>query len=230
MQRTFHSNEAATWFQPIVDTFEHRVLGHACRPQCGVPPPGAPQAGLYFIDLMPGSLEALELSIDATVDGILESGLAPGNVVFELAEPDLAREPVRLRRIYNELRSHGFGSALTGVGVSAGANSLQVVQELLPDYIKLDERLIQNIHQAMCASMIGKLVGLADQWGLRVIADGVARQSAVEDLWLLGVQFMQGALFGEAAPWPLASRSDDPRRYTRICHSRSTHHSLTSKA
>jgi EAL domain-containing protein (putative c-di-GMP-specific phosphodiesterase class I) len=106
------------------------------------------------------------------------------------------------------------------VGVSAGASSLAVVQDLRPEYIKLDERLIQNIHQPMCASMIGKLVELADQLGLRVIADGVTRQRVVEDLWLLGVQFMQGTLFGGPASLPLSSQSTDPRRYTRICHLR----------
>jgi EAL domain-containing protein (putative c-di-GMP-specific phosphodiesterase class I) len=216
MAYTLHSAEDQVWFQPIVDTFQHRVLGHECQPYGNMPSPD----GLYFIDLTSSCIDILELRLHATIEGILGSELHPANVIFESSEPDLAREPVRWRYIYDYFRGHGFGLALTGVGVSAGASSLAVVQDLRPEYIKLDERLIQNIHQPMCASMIGKLVELADQLGLRVIADGVTRQRVVEDLWLLGVQFMQGTLFGGPASLPLSSQSTDPRRYTRICHLR----------
>jgi EAL domain-containing protein (putative c-di-GMP-specific phosphodiesterase class I) len=226
MAYTLHSAEDQTWFQPIVDTFEHRVLGHECQPYGDMPS----LEGLYFVDLSPKSIENLELHVHSTIEAILGSDPHPGQIIFECAEPDLAREPVRWRSIYDYFRSRGFGLALTGVGVSAGASSLRVVQDLRPEYIKLDERLIQNIQEPMCASMIGKLVELADQLGLRIIADGVTRQRVVEDLWLLGVQFMQGALFGMPAPLPLSSRSPDPGRYTRICHLRSTLPLHSSKA
>jgi EAL domain-containing protein (putative c-di-GMP-specific phosphodiesterase class I) len=166
--------------------------------------------GLCFLDLR-----------DAKA--ILNSGMKPGNVIFELNEQDLARAPVRLRRMYQKSRERGFGTAQTGLGISAGGSSIRLVRELLPDYIRLDERLIRNLHQSMCASMVSRMVILADELGVRLVADGVARQSAVENLWLLGVQFMQGAVFSKRAP-PAA------RRYTRICHSRSTSRSLTSKA
>jgi EAL domain-containing protein (putative c-di-GMP-specific phosphodiesterase class I) len=188
------------WFRPIVDTFEQRILGYECHPGAGI----AAIDGLCFIDF-------------TASESILKSDRRPADVIVEFAEPDLTRDPVRLCRIYTEFRARGFGTALTV------ARSLGAVQELLPDYIKLDDRLIRNIHRPACASTIGALVGLAERFGLQVIAEGVARRSAVEDLWLLGVRFMQGSLFLEPVP-------RNPGHYTRICHSRLTPRFLTSMA
>jgi len=52
----------------------------------------------------------------------------------------------------------------------------------------------------MYAATIRKLVELADQFGVVVIAEGVERTQTMENLWLLGVECMQGYLFGRPAP------------------------------
>ena len=52
----------------------------------------------------------------------------------------------------------------------------------------------------MCAPAIGKLVQIAEKSGAHVVAEGVDRVRMVENLWLLGVRFMQGHLFGDPSP------------------------------
>jgi EAL domain-containing protein (putative c-di-GMP-specific phosphodiesterase class I) len=202
-----------TCFQPIVDTFEHRILAYDCAvryPSDGDPIDAAvmrstairsaaaqARQGVYFVNLVPSSVEDPEIDLRSTDEAVIDGGLQHGNVVFEVLESDLARDPVHSRLLRTYLRKKGFGFALGGAGVSAGVCSFQAVSDFAPDYIKLDRRLTRHISQQACAPAIGKLVQMAEKSGARVIAEGVDRVRMVENLWLLGVQFMQGHLFGD---------------------------------
>jgi len=194
-------------FQPIVDTFEHRILGHKClirlndelvkaiRSAAGQAP-----GGLYFLNLVPSSIDDPALDMSSTIAAVHDCGMKPGNLVFEVAEADLARDPAHSHRIRDYLRRRGFGFALSRAGVGAGACSFQAACDFAPDYINLDRRLIRNFDQPVCAPAISKLVQIAEKSGARVVAQGVDRGRMVENLWLLGVQLMQGHLFGDASP------------------------------
>jgi EAL domain-containing protein (putative c-di-GMP-specific phosphodiesterase class I) len=198
------------WFQPIVDTFEHRILAYDCVVQYvgfgdaveAAIRSAAEQSrqGLYFINLIPSSIGDPELDLRSTNEAILDAGMQPGNVVFEVLESDLARDPVHSRLLRKYLQSNGFGFAVSDAGVGAGVCSFQAVSDFAPDYIKLDRRLTRHISQQACGPAIGKLAQMAEKSGARVIAEGVDRVRTVENLWLLGVQFMQGHLFGEFSP------------------------------
>jgi EAL domain-containing protein (putative c-di-GMP-specific phosphodiesterase class I) len=212
--------ETPVWFQPIVDTFAHRVLAHQCLLRSKGIPAGdhgqsleaaevrsltirsaARQAprGLYFVSLVPSSIDDPELDMRTTNEALRESGMQPGNLVFEVDESDLARDPAHSHRIRDYLRSNGFGFALSSSGVGAFVCSFEAVSDFDPDYVNLDKRLIHNIEHPVCAPTIGKLVRLAERSGACVISEGVDRARIAEDLWLLGVRFMQGHLFGDAA-------------------------------
>jgi EAL domain-containing protein (putative c-di-GMP-specific phosphodiesterase class I) len=195
------------WFQPIVDTFAHRILAY----DCVVPSADGSDAidsairsaaeqarqGLYFVNLIPSAIGHPEIDIRSTAEAAFDAGMQPENVVFEVLESDLARDPVHSHWLCKCLRSNRFGFALSGAGVGAGVCSFQAVSDFTPDYIKLDRRLTRHISQQECAPAIGKLVQMAEKSGARVIAEGVDRVRMVENLWLLGVQFMQGHLFGD---------------------------------
>jgi EAL domain-containing protein (putative c-di-GMP-specific phosphodiesterase class I) len=152
----------------------------------------------YFINFMPSSIYNPELCMRSTLATLEECGMKPENITFEVVESDHVRDPAHLRRICDYYRSRGFGFALDDLGT--GSNSLQMMCDLRPDYIKLDKSLISGVEQPMYAATIRKLVELANRFGTVVIAEGVERQETMENLWLLGVQWMQGYLFGRPAP------------------------------
>jgi EAL domain-containing protein (putative c-di-GMP-specific phosphodiesterase class I) len=202
-------------FQPIVDTFEHRILAHECllKSDDGVSLEAArvrslaihsaalqTQRGLYFLNLVPSSIDDPALDMSSTIEAILYAGMEPGNFVIEMAESDLARDPAHSHRIREYLGKRGFGFALSRAGVGAGACSFQAASDFAPDYINLDRRLIRNFDLPVCAPVIGKLVQIAEKSGSRVVAQGVDRSRMLENLWLLGVRFMQGHLFGDPSP------------------------------
>jgi EAL domain-containing protein (putative c-di-GMP-specific phosphodiesterase class I) len=134
----------------------------------------------------------------STMEALAESGMTSDNIVFEVVESDLVRDPAHLRRICDYYRERRFAFALDDVGT--GANSLQMVCDLRPEYIKLDKTLISNVEKPMYAATIRKLVELASQFGVTVIAEGVESKETMENLWLLGVGWMQGYFFGRPAP------------------------------
>jgi EAL domain-containing protein (putative c-di-GMP-specific phosphodiesterase class I) len=210
-----------TWFRPIVDTFEQRILAYECLIQPSRRHTGgdgqtieaartrslaihaaARQArqGLYFFNLVPAAIDDPELDMRSAIEAASDSRMRPENVVFEVAESDLARDPAHSHRIREYLRQNGFGFALSGAGVGARSYSFQAVSHFEPDFINLDSRLIQNMDQQGCAPTIGKLVQMAELSGARVIAEGVDCVETIENLWLLGVRFMQGPFFGEPSP------------------------------
>jgi EAL domain-containing protein (putative c-di-GMP-specific phosphodiesterase class I) len=225
-----HEDRFTTWFQPIVDTNRHRVLAHECliRLENGRIYNGSEivdaarlrgeihafdsyarrlairsaarqsPAGIYFVNFIPSSIYNPEYCMKSTMQALNASGMSPANVVFEVVESDMATDTAHLRRICDYYRGEGFAFALDDVGT--GTNSLQMVCDLQPNYVKLDKSLTQNVEQPMYAATIRKLVELADQFGVTVIAEGVERTQTMENLWLLGVECMQGYLFGRPAP------------------------------
>jgi EAL domain-containing protein (putative c-di-GMP-specific phosphodiesterase class I) len=214
------------WFQPIADTFERRILAHKCILAAQVMRLAGSRAdesgrvteaavaralaiqsaarqnrhGLFLVDLAPSSIDDPDLDMRSTLDTILDSGMPPGNVVFEIMESDLTQDLAHSHRIRGSLRRFGFGFALSKAGVRAGNASFQAVADFEPDYIKLDKRLIQNVDQPGSATVVSQLVRMAERTGAHVVAEGVDRIRTLENLWLLGVQFMQGHLFGEPSP------------------------------
>lgn len=161
---------------------------------------------LFFVNFMPSSIYNPEHCMKSTLATLQESGLRPENIVFEVVESDLIRDPSHLRGICDYYRRHGFAFALDDLGT--GSNSLQLLCDLHPDYIKLDKSLVANVEQPMYAATIRKLVELAGQFGVGVIAEGVEKAETMENLWLLGVQWMQGYFFGRPAPG-IVRQSDD---------------------
>ena len=97
----------------------------------------------------------------SAIEAIFDAGMHPGNVVFDVIESDLARDPDHSRHIRDYLRSRGFGLALSGAGVGAGDYSFQAGSDFAPSIANrtfsnritsyLDSRLVQNIGAAgMC--------------------------------------------------------------------------------
>jgi EAL domain-containing protein (putative c-di-GMP-specific phosphodiesterase class I) len=240
-----------SWFQPVIDTVNHRIVGHEClirhrdkevrtseevfeaarasnllplfdsqamalaiREAASELTSAATQAdpGLFFINMMPEAMADPEISFRPAMDALEmafdHAGMAPKDFVFEAVESDLVGDSARLRAVHDHVRKMGFGFGLDNAG--AGSSCFELIGDLRPGYIKIDRRLIWNAEQPVCASTIRKLVELADRNGAQAIAVGVERPRMVENLWLLGVQTMQGFLFGR--PSRHVSRSGEPIR------------------
>jgi EAL domain-containing protein (putative c-di-GMP-specific phosphodiesterase class I) len=152
----------------------------------------------FFINFLPASIHEPEVALRSVMELLPATGLQPEDFVFEAVEADLVGDSSRLRRIQEYMEYHGFGFALDNVGI--GANPMQGVSDLRPDYIKIDKNVIWNLEQPVYAATVRKLAQISDDLGVKVIATGVHRKHMMENLWLLGVNVMQGYLFGRSLP------------------------------
>jgi EAL domain-containing protein (putative c-di-GMP-specific phosphodiesterase class I) len=219
------SDSPLVLFQPIVDTFAHCVLAHECfvrTPKTGVPGTGSEdgrnplqatqtrklaiqsaasqnRGGLYLLRVTPAEVDDPEYDLGMAGEAASDAGLPPANVIVDMSEADLARDKEHSRRIREYVAASGFHFGLSGAGVAAGPDSFENIRDFNPEFIRVDKRLVRNIDRPAAAATVSQLARLADRSGGQLIAEGVDRIRMLENLWLLGVRFMQGDLFGRPA-------------------------------
>ncbi len=93
------------------------------------------------------------------------------------------------------LLDSGFSIALDDLG--AGYNSLTMLADLNPQYVKLDMSLVRNIHERPRKQrLVQLLVSFADATSCHLIAEGVETQDEADALGDLGIRLMQGFFYG----------------------------------
>lgn len=226
-EKAMAANAFAVWFQPVVDTTARRTIGHECliRMTRGHRREGAEimAAGTAHRDMGEFDAYVRKLSIRAaaaqrapdgdsvcflnfipacgvgeTMELLQQAGIKPGNIVMEAVESNHHADVTQLKNIGDYLREQGMGFALDDV--EADADSVRMISELRPDYIKLDKHLVHRIEHPAEAAAVRRLVEVAERLGVRVVAKGVERVPTMEHLWMAGIRYMQGYLFGSPAP------------------------------
>lgn len=152
-------------------------------------------AGAIFINFMPGSVYDPNVCLRTTVNAVIECGIDPKRVVFEIVETEKIQDFVHLRGIINFYRQTGFRIALDDFG--SGYSNLEAYLALAPDFIKLDKSLTRDIAtDAAKRDLIGSLVQRAGGQGICTIAEGIETEEMAGALTQLGVQYGQGYHFG----------------------------------
>ena len=151
-----------------------------------------------FVNFMPSSIYDPVFCMKSTLEEMSKTDLQPSDVVFEVVESDGIADTRHLRKICDYYHNHGFGFALDDVGT--GSNSLQMMCDLRPDYIKIDKSLIRGINDSMYRSTIQKIIELAQEYSIQVIAEGMEDAESAAALAKLGVNLMQGYYFGRPGP------------------------------
>lgn len=159
-----------------------------------------------FVNFLPTSIYDPRLCLKSTEAAVRSARLSPADVVFEVVESDGVHHVEHLLDIASYYRAAGFGFALDDVGT--GANSLQMICDFKPDYIKLDKSLTSRLDDPMRLTAVRKLTELAHEFGVAVIAEGIETAGQSEALQSIGIRFMQGWYFGYPAPQMNAAAED----------------------
>ncbi len=150
-----------------------------------------------FINFMPSSIYDPAFCMKSTLHAMSQTRLQPNDIVFEVVESEAVTDVPHLKKICSYYREHGFHFALDDVGT--GSNSLQMVCDLRPDYMKIDKSLISRLDDAMYRSAISKIVDLGHEFGVRVIAEGIETKTSAETCSSIGIDLMQGYHFARPA-------------------------------
>jgi EAL domain-containing protein (putative c-di-GMP-specific phosphodiesterase class I) len=149
--------------------------------------------GLLFLNAHPRTI----IRSDTFWAAVGEFSRAPDSVVFEVVEHAPARQDDLLRALL-ELRALGFKIAVDDLG--EGAAGLRRLVEFAPDFAKIDRFFIDGIDtDRRKRAVVQALVGVSEELGTRIIAEGVEREDERAVLCDLGVTLMQGWLFGKPA-------------------------------
>lgn len=160
-----------------------------------------PDGARFLVNFLPTAVYRPEFCLRTTVAVAAEARLDPDRVIFELVETERVADRPHLKRLLDFYRAAGFGVALDDLG--SGYSGLSLLADLSPDLIKLDRELVSRavdsaFHRGVCAS----LVRLGQENGQLVLAEGIETEDEWAVMRELGVNLLQGFLFGPPAPVP----------------------------
>ncbi len=229
MQVALHAGDIELRYQPIVDALSSRtvafeVTSQWCDPVKGIIPPerfipAAEESGFIIpltnwvlrrscyaamtmqndakISVNLSALNFSDPSLLETVVAILtETGLPSSRLVIELTEGLLLEESPAVSDTVAGLRGLGIEIWLDDFGT--GYSNFAYLQSLPLTSIKIDRCFLANRPQR--TALLNGLVSVGHACGFGVIAEGVETMEQRDLLLSLGVDQLQGFLFGRPEP------------------------------
>jgi EAL domain-containing protein (putative c-di-GMP-specific phosphodiesterase class I) len=143
------------------------------------------------------NLSARQLSDPALIEIVSEaieaSKLSPKCLELEITEHTLMEDLDSSVRILRALKAVGVSVAIDDFGT--GYASLTYLRQLPIDTIKIDGSFVRGIaDDPVNATIVRSTIDLAHGLGLRTVAEGVERQSDLEQLKVFGCDLVQGYL------------------------------------
>jgi diguanylate cyclase (GGDEF)-like protein/PAS domain S-box-containing protein len=165
------------------------VMREACRQAASWPNPLQIAINLSPVQFRHGDLPGLVHSV------LLETGLAPERLEFEITEGVLIDDFSRAVAILRRLKALGARIAMDDFGT--GYSSLSYLQSFPFDKIKIDKAFISNLeHNNQSATIIRAVIGLARGLELPVLAEGVETKEQLAFLAKESCNEIQGYLIG----------------------------------
>jgi PAS domain S-box-containing protein len=132
-------------------------------------------------------------------DAVLASGAPPGNLIFEITETSAADNLPAARAFAQHLRKLGCAFALDDFGVGHG--TFTYLRHLPVDYLKIDIQFIRELlNDEADQQVVRAIIGVAKQFGIKTIAEGVEDAATQEKLRSMGVDYAQGYHVGRPMP------------------------------
>lgn len=154
-----------------------------------------------FINFIPTSIYSPEFCLRSTMQLANKLGINPTQFIFEVVESDKVDDIEHLKSILAYYRERGFQYALDDVG--EGYSTLEMLDDLKPQYMKLDMKYVQGVatdvnKQKAALTFLNK----AQEVGAKPLAEGV--EEPEDFIWLKqqGYELFQGYLFGKPSAVP----------------------------
>ncbi|MEK4714398.1 EAL domain-containing protein [Sporosarcina sp. FSL K6-5500] len=154
-----------------------------------------------FINFIPTSIYSPEHCLRTTVQLAIQLGIPFSQLVFEVVETESVDDIEHLKKILTFYRERGLHYALDDVGV--GFSTIEVLEQLMPNYMKLDMKFVQGVSGDLTKQAAAKkFLSSALQVGAIPLAEGIEEREDFEWLKEVGYELFQGYLFGKPTPIP----------------------------
>ena len=132
----------------------------------------------------------------------LEHGVEPSLLTIEVTEGSIMTDPQRARETLARLSELGVSVAVDDFGT--GYSSLAYLQRLPVTHLKIERSFVQRMAtDTSDAAIVRSTIGLGQDLGLKVVAEGVEDEASLDMLGGLGCDAAQG--FHIARPMPAAA-------------------------
>ena len=133
------------------------------------------------------------------VSDILErTGLPAERLVLEVTESTLITDTEMIASTMQQLRSFGTRLAIDDFGT--GYSSLGYIQQFDFDVLKIDKTFVDDLDSFTNQRIVTAVLQLAEQLGVKTIAEGIEQELQGELLKALGCKLGQGYLYAKPMP------------------------------
>lgn len=154
-------------------------------------------AGLLFVNFSARAVTQLGSARGRETfhDMLNRCSLPARSLVIEITEHERVDDHDALAEAIEFL--HGSGAAIALDDFGDGRSSLRLWAELQPEYVKIDRYFCHGIHaDGKKVQSVEAILGLAENFGSRVIAEGIEEAADLRVARDLGVQYVQGYVIG----------------------------------
>ena len=169
------------------------VLRESCR-QIKAWQEAIPGSSELWVSVNLSSLQFRSASlVDEITEVLNDCGLAPRSLVLELTEGIAMENPGAVRALLLQLRAIGVRVSVDDFGT--GHSSLAYLRQFPLHSLKVDRSFVRGIEgNRDMASIVSAVTTMAQQLGLRVVAEGIEKEEQLGLLRALGCEFGQGYL------------------------------------
>lgn len=158
--------------------------------------PQLPENEILFVNLDPRAVIDIDGSLRTVWPVVERLGMPPDRVGLELVRPERYPDPGLLRSIVDAHREKG--ATISVDNLAGGGDALAIIEALNPDLAKLDRALCKGIESSPARRhLVGAIVEVAHELDCKVVGVGIERDTELEALLELGVDYGQGFFLGQ---------------------------------
>ncbi|MEP6994383.1 MAG: GGDEF domain-containing phosphodiesterase [Acidobacteriota bacterium] len=126
---------------------------------------------------------------------LAEINRSHGNVVIEISEKEMVQDYSAFQEVLQLVRRANMKIAIDDAG--SGYSGLETILHMKPDYIKVADSLVRNLHNdPIKREIIASLAAIGKRIGASLIAEGIEVEAERKTLVDMEIAFGQGFLLG----------------------------------
>ncbi len=169
--------------------------------------------GRLFLNMLPETLLGWPQFPDWLAERLGVANIDAHLVVLELTEHGSVQHESELAAAIRPLRRMGCDIAIDDLG--AGSSGLKTWSALRPEFVKVDRYFVAGIEQdPVRGEILRSVVEMARATGSQVVAEGIELPQQLSLVLELGVDYVQGFLFGQPQSTPRTTGCAFPHERT----------------